>query len=153
MLEEQGVVVELNDDFIWVRTKRKSSCQQCSAKSSCGTGALSEYLGRKESDVRVIKNQAVRIGDYVTIGVEETALLTGSLLLYIAPLFMMFSFAIGYEYLSNILKLPTQEFFVILAGLLGLGSGFLLTHFISRQYFNTPHHQAIIIAVQNKNDN
>lgn len=152
MLEEQGVVVELNDDFAWVRTERKSSCQQCSAKSSCGTGALSEYLGRKESDVRVIKNQAVKIGDHVTIGVEETALLTGSLLLYIVPLFTLFASAMGYEYLSQRQNLPEQEFFVVLAGLLGLGSGFLLTRLISRKYFNTPHHQAIIIAVKNKNE-
>ena len=65
----------------WVETSRRSSCGSCEAKS-CGTGTLSQILGRKTQRMRVDNPVGAKPGDRVVLGISESALIKGSLAVY-----------------------------------------------------------------------
>ncbi len=125
MLKESGVVVEIDDKFAIVQTKRTSYCRQCAANKGCGTASLSAILGQKYTQVKVINHCDAKVGDRVVIGVEEQALLKSAFVLYLLPLLSLFAGAIGYEMLIIIGEWPRYEALIILAGLLGLFIGLI----------------------------
>ncbi|HDN26180.1 MAG TPA: Fis family transcriptional regulator [Thioploca sp.] len=125
MLEERGVVVEVNEQFAVVQTTRTSLCGQCAANKGCGTASLSQMLGQKSTNITVVNHKGAKVGDKVVIGLEEQALLKSSLLLYLLPLLGLFAGAIGYEMLAAYVQFPRSEILTVLAGLLGLLAGFL----------------------------
>lgn len=86
MLETEGLVVRLGVDGTYVETARASFCGSCSSKQSCGTSSLGQLLGRKTSSFRVSNPIGAVVGERVVVGLEESALLTSSLLGYVLPL-------------------------------------------------------------------
>lgn len=124
MVEAQGQVVKLDDDFIWVETEIKSGCNHCSAKSGCGTGVLSGVMGKRRPQLRVMNSLDVKIGDAVVVAVEDNGIVTGSLLLYLLPLFMMIVGAAVGDVLSG-------ETWAIILAVLGLVGGFMLARILS----------------------
>ncbi|MCW8888627.1 MAG: SoxR reducing system RseC family protein [Gammaproteobacteria bacterium] len=125
MVEAQGQVVKLDDDFVWVETEIKSGCNHCSSRSGCGTGILSSVLGKRRPQVRVENSLDVKPGDAVVVAVEENGIVTGSLLLYLLPLLLMI-----------ILAVVGDSFFgesgAILLALVGLVSGFWIARTLTR---------------------
>ncbi len=89
MVEEQARVVDREGDYVWVETQRQSSCGSCSVKNGCGTQTLSKLFGNKSAVVRCRNSCHAKIGDQVIIGISESALLSGSLRLYMLPLLSM----------------------------------------------------------------
>jgi len=98
MVEEQAIVVKCENKHVWVQTQRQSSCGHCSVKNTCGTQVLSKVLGNKTAHVRCLNtlesksadnSSHLTPGDRVIIGLEESTLLTGSLLIYFLPLVTM----------------------------------------------------------------
>jgi len=148
MLEERGVVVDSNELYAWVQTERTSSCGTCAVnKGSCGTASLAKILGQKYTEIRVSNHLGAKIGDQVTIGLEEQALLRSSMLLYIVPLMSLFVFAIGYESLAAQAMVPAQEIFTVLAGLGGLAGGFLVVNRFSRNMADDARYEAVLLKV------
>lgn len=101
MIEEQARVVKCEDKYVWVETQRQSSCGHCSVKNGCGTQVLSKVLGNKVARVRCLNIQEtnsgknswqLQPGDKVIIGLKESALFSGSLLVYFLPLVVMILF-------------------------------------------------------------
>lgn len=92
MIEIQGIVVKVEDDFAYVQTQRESACGGCSSKEGCGTAALSSVFGGKPTQFKVINGVGARAGESVVIGVEEKILLKSSLMAYLLPLV---GFALG----------------------------------------------------------
>ncbi len=102
MIEESGCIVELEGDYAWVETARRSSCSSCSAKGGgCGTGALSEVLGARSQRLRVRNELHAENGERVLLGIEESALLRGSLAVYIVPLLALMGGALLGEALAS----------------------------------------------------
>lgn len=124
MVEAQGQVVRLDDDFIWVETEIKSGCNHCSAKSGCGTGVLSGVLGKRRPQLRVKNSLDVKVGEAVIVAVEDNGIVTGSLLLYLLPLFMMILGAAVGDTVSG-------EGWAIILAVVGLVSGFLVARILS----------------------
>lgn len=114
MIEEQGRVVAVEPGAVWVETLRKSTCSSCSVKAGCGQGLL-DQLGAsgRRGYVRALSNLQLAVGDGVIIGVREDLLVRGSLLVYLLPLFGLFSVAILAE------QLGLSEPWVILSALFG----------------------------------
>ena len=125
MVEAQGQVVKVEDEFVWVETEIKSGCNHCSAKSGCGTGVLSGVLGRRRPQLRVQNSLGAKVGESVVVAVEESGVVTGSLVLYLLPLFMMMFGAVIGDSLSG------EVWAIILAGL-GLVSGFGVAKVLTR---------------------
>ncbi len=92
MIEEQGSVVTIDDDAVWVETERKTTCSSCSARHGCGQH-LSEKYKPKNSHayIKAACSLSLNEGDKVVIGIPETALMKASLLVYMLPLFTMMS--------------------------------------------------------------
>jgi len=92
-LSETGRVVALENDAVWVEADRSAACGKCSARAGCGQGALSALLQSGKGRVRAISGDKLaandcQIGDAVVIQVPESTLLSGTLMLYGAPLLL-----------------------------------------------------------------
>ncbi len=134
MIEEKAIVTRCEGKYIWVQTQRKSSCGHCSAKNTCGTSVLAKVLGNKLAHVRCLNphhddlNQlTLAPGDQVIIGLQESALLSGSLLVYLLPLVSMIFFGGLAIFTAEIILPEWVELASILASFSGLIMGLLLS--------------------------
>jgi len=146
MIEEQAIVTDCDKDFVWVQTQRKSSCGQCSVKEGCGTQVLSKVFGNKSSHVRClyphnVSSQNIKIGDRVIIGLEESALLSGSFLVYFLPLLMMIFCAGLMVFFSKLWWPEWVDLLTVAASFSGLIFGLLFSHRYTHQYVKNENRQ------------
>lgn len=92
-LSETGRVVAVENDAVWVEADRSAACGKCSARAGCGQGALSALLQSGKGRVRAISSDQLaaddcQVGDAVVIQVPESTLLSGTLMIYGAPLLL-----------------------------------------------------------------
>lgn len=85
-IQEEGVVVAVAADGVWVETQRQSGCQSCSSRGGCGVGIMQKALNRRRHTVRVQTNLPVQVGDHVRLLLPAAALVQASLLMYFLPL-------------------------------------------------------------------
>jgi len=145
MIEENAHVVESEGEYAWVETERRSSCGSCSAKG-CGTGALSQILGRRTQRMKVLNPIGAKAGDEVVLGIREQALLQGSLAVYIVPLLAMLAGGLLGEVLAPQWGTDAEGLSVLL-GLLGLGAGFLWLHRYNRNIAGDERFMATILRI------
>ncbi|MCP4211145.1 MAG: SoxR reducing system RseC family protein, partial [Halieaceae bacterium] len=90
MLTENGRVVAVEADGLWVETVRKSTCGACSAQKGCGHGILNRMTDGKRGYIRVLPGdqsiQDYRIDDEVRFSIPEEVILRGSLVAYLVPI-------------------------------------------------------------------
>ncbi len=120
MLEEEAVVVATGVGEVWVETLRSSTCSACSAKAGCGTAALAKVLGQRRTRIRVLNDLELNAGDRVVLGLAESALMRGSLLLYATPLAGLLTGALIGEWMAAQLLHTSNEGASILTGIAGL---------------------------------
>ncbi|HHB12014.1 MAG TPA: hypothetical protein ENK62_02295 [Chromatiales bacterium] len=125
MIEQPARVVAIDGPYAWVEAERQSACGQCSAQAGCGTGVLARALGRRSVRLRTLNRVAAEVGDRVTVGIDEHVLLRGALLMYGLPLATMIA---GAAWGLVLWGEPGS----VLAGLAGLGVGFLAVRRRSR---------------------
>lgn len=121
MIVETGKVVALKGDRVWVQTIRASACQSCAARSGCGQKVLAAATGGRANQILVANTVSARVGDEVTIGIDEQALLGASLIVYAIPLLLMLIATVLGHLLSG-----GQDSGAMLAAGGGLGLGFLV---------------------------
>jgi len=148
MLEEQGIVVEINEQFAIVETKRTSLCGQCAANKGCGTASLASILGQKPTTIQVVKHKNTKVGDKVLIGLEEQALLKSAFAFYLPPLLGLFVAALGYDILAKTTPLPNHEILTVLAGLLGFFTGFMWVKRLAIRLSENTHYQPVILKTE-----
>jgi len=85
MIEETGVVVDVDGDGALVETRRQGACGGCSANGACGTSLLARYLGRRPLLLRAQNRAGAAPGDWVVVGVSEHGLMQASLAAYLVP--------------------------------------------------------------------
>ena len=130
MIEEQAEVVAINGDQLVLQAQTQSACGSCSASQGCGTSLLSKVVGRKFTRFQAINNVNARVGDFVVVGIPEDALLKGSLVMYVVPVFAMMIFAILAD-ISFVESQQHRDLMIAVSAIMGLLSGSLL----SRWYF------------------
>ena len=86
MLEEEGVVLAIDGDIAEVVTRKKSACGGCAARSGCGTSLVESLFPSRTRSFRASNEVRAQEGDQVVIGLDESALQTASLLVYLVPL-------------------------------------------------------------------
>lgn len=89
MIEETAVVVKIANHQVWVESAQNSACGACLQKASCATSAIGSVL--KKKSVPVDCDMQLKIGDQVTVAIDENLLLRASLLLYLLPLIALFA--------------------------------------------------------------
>lgn len=92
MLIEQGRVVTIETDAVWVETIRRSTCGSCAARSGCGHGVLARATASRglvrAQESTALRASSLAIDDVVDIALPEEAVLRGSLLVYGLPLIL-----------------------------------------------------------------
>ena len=131
MIKEQGRVVAVEQDGVWVETLRRSACSTCAGKSGCGQH-LSERHREISRDpslsyIKVVSSHELHAGDRVVVGVAESSLLKASFLIYLAPLLLMMA---GIWFLS---LAGAADWVLFLAAVLLLFGGFVAVRVISKR--------------------
>jgi len=152
MIEEQATVIDREGDYVWVQTHRQSSCGHCSAKNTCGTQVLSKVLGNKTAQVRCWNSKDVKIGDQVIIGIEESALLGGSLLVYFLPLISMIIFGAVSVFLSKAWWPDDVDLWSVIASVSGLLLGLVFTNYHTQKINQRKRYEPILLKKLNPND-
>lgn len=136
MIEERAVVIRCEGKYVWVQTQRQSSCGHCSVKNTCGTQVLSKVLGNKVARVRCLNSQyniELISGDSVVIGLQESALLSGSLLIYLLPLIFMIVLGGLSVFIAKIWWPDWIDFISVVASFSGLFLGLKLSQQIAQK--------------------
>jgi sigma-E factor negative regulatory protein RseC len=99
MIEQQVQVIAVEDHRLLVEAERRSSCQSCAVKSGCGTSVLAKWFDRKHLRFYVDKPADAAladavVGDWVLVGLQESALTQGALTVYLLPLLAMIAVAL-----------------------------------------------------------
>ncbi len=145
MIEETAVVSRVAEGVAWVQTQRKTACGGCSLNKGCGVSVLEKMLGGRNSTLKVIDPLSARVGDDVVIGIHESALVKGSVAVYIVPLLTMILFAIfGSSVVAPWYGL-SAEGSSILMGLAGLAVGFGWVSVFSSRIKQDSHYQPVIL--------
>lgn len=128
MITESGRVVAVSGNTAWVQTIRQSACQSCSVRSGCGQRVLAAASGGRANQVQVLNTLNANVGDNVTLGIAEQALLQASLLVYALPLLLM----VAASMIASLL-VPGSDGVAIVAAGLGLGTGFVVARLLQRR--------------------
>lgn len=91
MIEEQALVVKVDQQRVWVASAQTGGCGGCSQKAGCATQAVASVLKQKQVAVEVDSSLHLKVGDTVTVAIDESLLLTASLQMYFLPLIAMFA--------------------------------------------------------------
>ena len=124
-LMETGRVVAIESDAVWIEADRSAACGRCAARAGCGQGALAGLLQQGKGRVRALSGDDLSaaqcdLGDQVWIRVPESALLTGTLLIYGFPLIL--------GILVSIILSAQGDLWAAAGFCLGTLSGFAILH-------------------------
>ncbi len=92
MIEEEALVTRVEAEQVWVEKVRQSGCASCS--TPCATAGVADYLGKAKASLAVSSSLELHAGDRVVLGIEENAIVKGSLAIYLLPLFGLLAGAI-----------------------------------------------------------
>ncbi|PCM43671.1 SoxR reducing system RseC family protein [Marinobacter sp. ANT_B65] len=140
MITETGKVVAVTGEHAWVQTIRASACQSCTARHGCGQKVLASASGGRANQVRVVNSTNASVGEEVTLGIDESALLGASLLVYALPLLLMVVASVFGHYLSGGSDLAAMS-----GAVAGLASGFLISRQL--QCRNIGNYEPILLRV------
>lgn len=140
MLEAHAMVIRAETDYAWVEPERDGGCQACAVRSGCGTRALGQVLGRRQSALRVRDPLSSAPGDRVVVAIADEVLLWSSLLMYGLPLVAMISgAALAQAWVGN-------ELAAVLGGGVGLTAGlWLAARWGGRASRMSDRHQPVIL--------
>lgn len=151
MIEESAQVVRVHNDIAWIETQRKSVCGGCAMNKGCGVSVLAQVFGKRRTEVKVLNNIDARVGDDVIIGVEEGALVNGSLAVYAVPVIAMISGAILGELLAQYWSMQNIEAASIIGGIGGFVAGFGWVRGFARRVSHDSRYQPVILRKIAKN--
>jgi len=86
MVEEQAVVVGVDNEVAMLEVIRRAPCSLCGQTRGCGISLWGKLFRHRPHIFRAANQVKARVGDLVIVGIEEQALLQGSLLAYGVPL-------------------------------------------------------------------
>lgn len=145
MIEERGIVVDTRDGFAWVRSRGKYACSACAASSGCGIARVSRAFNARRPALRCMNSAHARVGDDVTVGIDEGALLKGSTLVYLAPILCMLVAALMAETLLQIPETTRAEGIIAMSGLVGMAGGIVCACYFSKRVLGGNRHQPVVV--------
>lgn len=145
MIEETATVVEVQPDLVCVEVQRRSSCDSCQVKSGCGTSVIQKVVGQKRTRFNIKGAHKFQIGDTVVLGLEEQALVKGSMAVYFLPLVLLISFAMLGVLVAKQLALSDTDLVSIIFALLGFGLGMTWLKLFSHRIANDKRYQPSIL--------
>ena len=148
MIETQAKVVRIDGDVAYVEAQTPSGCGSCGSGKDCGTALLSQIFGGSKRELKVLNAVGARAGENVVVGLEEGALLKGSLTMYLLPLVLLFIGAIGGVSLAPGAAL--RDLYSIMGGGIGLVAGFVWVKLYAMQLSAHARYQPVILRKSNE---
>ncbi len=145
MIEETAVIIQNQGEYALVEAQRQSACGQCKVNKGCGTSVLARVVGQKTTRMRVLNPLQAREGETVVIGLHESAMLTGSLAVYLLPLLCLLLFAITGKIVAEQLMIPAVEITSIIFAILGMFVAILWLRLFTRRIANDSRYQPVIL--------
>lgn len=145
MIEESAQVVRVDDSGVWVETRRRSTCSGCVAENACGTAVLSKVLGTRRTQIRVLADMPLAVGDGVVIGIGEQALVRGSLAVYAVPLLLLLLGAVLGRLGAGSGLWDNAEAASLVLGLGGLAAGLLWLKRFTRHIQDDRDYQPVVL--------
>jgi sigma-E factor negative regulatory protein RseC len=145
MIEESAQVVRIDENGVWVETRRRSTCSGCAAEKGCGTAVLSKVLGNRRTQIRVLADMPLAVGDQVLIGIGEQALVRGSLAVYAVPLLLLLLGAVLGRLGAGSGLWTNGEAASLLLGLGGLAAGLLWLKRFTRHIQDDRDYQPVVL--------
>ncbi len=142
MIEESAKVLSVAGDTVWVETQRHRSCDGCAARLGCGSAALSKVLGTRRTRLPVISQVEVQPGDRVVLGLQEQALIRGSIAVYLTPLMSMIAGAMVAE---AIFGADSGDAPALAGGLIGIILGMMWLNMFGRKVQADARYQAVLL--------
>jgi sigma-E factor negative regulatory protein RseC len=143
LLTEQGVVIAVEADALWVETIQQSTCGTCAAQKGCGQRLLSK-MGSSSTQLKVAlghqEDTAYNVGESVTIAIPADTVLKGSFIIYFLPLLAMIVFS-SFAHTSF-----SSEIMTAISGVLGLFVGGGMIRYFSSRSMDKPYLQPILIS-------
>lgn len=122
MIEETARVAHVQGRRVWISAIERSACGSC-AQGGCSTRVLAKMLPRR--DLEVDSALPLSPGDLVVVGIDESALLKSSLMLYIFPLLSLFCGAALAQWVAQALGSPAGETWAVVGAAIGLFTSLL----------------------------
>lgn len=144
MIEETATVVKCEGEYAWVEAQRQTTCGKCAANKGCGTSVLAKVVGKKAARMRAINKLEAQVGDTVIVGLNEAALLKGSLAVYLLPLLFMLLFAIVGNVVAEQMLWQVEPV-VILFAVAGLGVAAIWLRQFTRRIQHDDVYQPVIL--------
>lgn len=140
MIKERGQVSKIEVGGVWVNTIAQSTCDACQAKHGCGQKLLNQ-IGVPTSSIWASTSSSgirdLREGEWVDVGVEEGAVVLGSLLAYGLPILMLvIGAALGQD----------NAALAFTGAALGLVIGALTSRVVLRNYFGSQFFQPVVLG-------
>jgi sigma-E factor negative regulatory protein RseC len=147
MIEESAQVVAVegtSGEYVWVETQRQSTCGGCAANQACGTATLAKVLGKRRTRVRALNQSGAQLGERVIVGIDEAALIRGSLAVYAMPLLALLAGGIVGALLSERLQVAGESLTLGL-GIAGLVAGLLWLKGFARRIRDDSRYQPVVL--------
>ena len=145
MIVEQAQVIAVEGDYVLLQTVRQSTCDNCSVNKGCGSAVLSKLVGKRFMQMKVLNAVDAKLGDTVSIGMQESGLLKSALLVYALPL-LCIPFFIGVAGLLS--SAPLTDGLALLAALAGLLCGVGAARFLSARLAQNPAFYPVILRIE-----
>ena len=143
MIEEQAVVIRTEGEQAFLEIQRNQPCGLCGATQGCGISLWSRVFGQRRSTFSSHNQLEAKVGEHVVVGVEEGALLMGSLLAYAAPLLLLCVGALLGANLSDVQS--SKDLYAALGALLGLFSGLISVRVYTAAQSGTGRYQPVML--------
>ena len=129
LVEELGVIVSLDGNYASIAPLEKSNCKSCASSGSCGSSLLAPLFSSKKRLLLAENTINARPGDEIIIGLNRTALVFASLMVYLFPLLVLAIGAVTGEAIGRMIGLEDGE---IVAIIFAIGGAFLSFMFVRR---------------------
>jgi len=144
MIEETAIVKSVRNHWVSVLTTQSSSCHQCGEAQSCSTSVLSKFFGAKDIELKMHSTIPLKIGDQVTIGIDENVFMGLTCLIYFVPLCALFLFAVLGQYLGHQFNID-NELPIIGLAITGFAGCYYVVKVFIQHYFEPQRINPIIL--------
>lgn len=147
MIEEQAIIIRIDGERAFLEVERSQPCGMCGATRGCGISMWGRIFGRRQGTFSAINSLKLGVGERVIIGVEESALLSSSLMAYILPLLMLCLGAWLVPLLLNVAPLAraTSDFHAFVGAAMGLAGGLLLVKLLTSSKRTMGRYQPVML--------
>jgi len=146
MIEENAKVQAITKGVVTLQTIKSSTCGGCKESDTCSTSILSKYFANKSIKLNVDTTLPVKVGDDVTVGLEERALVRLTVLIYFIPIIVMFAFAMFGALITEYLHVK-NELLTIIFALTGLAGTFVVLKRFGSCFFNLGKLNPVVLKI------